>query len=68
MAFPRFYPIKPPFCLLVAEKAIAMSFGGAIAIRAVCDRYLSNHPIVMVEMDQIVSGKRGWVCFGQANL
>ncbi|MCL1467618.1 hypothetical protein [Argonema galeatum] len=35
--------------------------GSAIAIRLVGDRYLSNHHIVMVKMDNIVSGKRCWV-------
>ncbi|MCL1472201.1 hypothetical protein [Argonema antarcticum] len=47
-----------------------MSFGwGAIAIRVVGDRYPSNHRIVMVKMDKIVSvKKRCWVSLFQVNL
>ena len=36
-------------------------FGNAIAQRVVGDRAESNHRIVIVEMDKIVSGKRCWV-------
>jgi hypothetical protein len=44
------------------QTAIDLFFGSAIAIPAVGDRYLSNHHIVMIEMDKIVSEKRCWVC------
>ena len=37
-------------------------------LRVVGDRSVSNHRIVMVEMDKIVSEKRGWVNASKPNL
>jgi hypothetical protein len=54
-----------------SQRAFGISLfmpAGAIAQRTVGDRYPSNHCIVMVQMDKIVSKKRGWVYLFQPNL
>ncbi|MGA9381784.1 MAG: hypothetical protein WBV73_23735, partial [Phormidium sp.] len=50
MDLTRFYPIKLSFCLLSAEKAIALQKKPIIL--------LANHRIIIIEIDRIVNEQK----------